>query len=235
VSGPNGTALLDDFNRADGALGANWRQAAAAYGPPSIASHVVALGAYSSALWTPNSFSQDQEAYATSDQTAIAQGNVSILLRFTNTGGDGTESGYIVDFDWVDGSTVGIAATRLDPGVSYNFIGYQNCPASGWLYFGASMIGNTISAYTSVDGVHWTLGVTFTDATYPRSGYVGFRTNNAPASGQTLDDFGGGGLPVSSGGGSGTSGRSARAARERQRIARLRAQDTEAAILAALL
>lgn len=57
-------AVSDDYNRADGGMGANWTTASS--GPPTIVSNqIVGSGAYGSAYWSANAFNATQSAQLT--------------------------------------------------------------------------------------------------------------------------------------------------------------------------
>ena len=72
-------AVLDDFNRADGAPGANWAQAVSAYSIPNIVSNELSWPQYPSGYWI-TSFAANQ--YVSVKKIGI--GGCSLLLRVTN-------------------------------------------------------------------------------------------------------------------------------------------------------
>ncbi len=87
--------ITDDFNRADGALGANWGASARTATQPVIVSSQAVGGTptlATGALWIANTFGADQ--YAKARITALTIGYVGFLLRET----DGTH-GYRTQFD----------------------------------------------------------------------------------------------------------------------------------------
>ncbi len=89
--------IADDFNRADGGLGANWTQSAHTLDIPTISSHQ-AIGdaiAEAGAIWNANSFGDRQFARATiSSVSALPNTFVGLILRETDV-----SHGYVAQFD----------------------------------------------------------------------------------------------------------------------------------------
>jgi len=74
------TPVLDTFNRANGALGANWVQLASDIGQLTIQSNVARSpsGATVASVWAPAQFGPDSEVYARTIGTGI-RSRVSLL------------------------------------------------------------------------------------------------------------------------------------------------------------
>jgi hypothetical protein len=181
------TSVLDNFNRANGAPGANWVQAVSSYSLPNIVSSTLLdWPQFPSAAWATQ-FSADQEAFV---KVAGAATGVYFLLRFAGLN-TGAESGYLVYAD-PGGSGPAEAFKWSSGAASAVSLGFENgVIQSTDLYLWAEIIDNTLKIYGSSDGVTYTLRKTWTDATYDRSGYIGlYNPNNVTAS--TLDNFGGG-------------------------------------------
>lgn len=190
------TPVLDNFNRADGALGANWTQAIASYSMPPIASNAVALTQFPSAAWN-SSFAADQEAYAKVTQTSGTSTPISLLLRANNLNQSGVTSAYRVVVYLNTGNTYAAEAFLVQSG-SNTSLGFQNAVVPvGQSYFLARIVGSTISLYYSSDGVTYTLGKQWTDSTLSSSGYIGFYSSNNSGTGVVIDDFGGGAVATS--------------------------------------
>lgn len=179
------TTVSDDFNRANGALGANWTTITAADAAPTIVSNAVVGGTGIStwgdgALWTANSLTNDQ--YAQVDATYSAITDAEVLLR-ANTAGT---QGYILAWE---GATVTIyemptnAVLVTDPGTN---------PTSGTHTLRFEAEGTALRGY--IDGV---LVVSTTDATWSAgSAGIGFFRPSA-GTGYTIDNFEAGDYPIS--------------------------------------
>lgn len=180
------TSVLDNFNRANGAPGANWTLAVATYNLPNIASNALDWPSFPSAAWATQ-FSADQEAFV---KVAGAATGVFFLLRFAGLN-TGAESGYLV---FADRSGLGSAELWkwTSGAASAVSLGFANgIVQSTDVYLWAEIIDNTIKLYGSSDGVTYTLRQTWTDSTFDRAGYIGVHHANNPTA-SSLDDFGGG-------------------------------------------
>ena len=97
------TSASDNFNRADGGLGANWT--AISDGGMAIASQQVTgtAGALTGDIWTANTFTSDQysQVQVTSTQLSGAQW-VGAAVRLQNSG----LNGYVGIYYWNSGSPV---------------------------------------------------------------------------------------------------------------------------------
>jgi hypothetical protein len=178
-------SILDNFNRANGAPGANWTLAVATYTIPNIVGNALDWPTYPSLAWATQ-FGADQEAFVRMVGTSS---QIFFLLRFAGLN-TGAESGYLVSAQPADGA---VEAWKWSSGAgSAVSLGFQNgVLLTTDLYLWAEIVGNTINLYGSSDGVTYTLRKTWTDSTYNRSGYIGLHSSYNPIP-SSLDGFGGG-------------------------------------------
>ncbi len=180
------TSVLDTFTRADGTVGANYTDDTG--GTTDIMNIVSnqatsSPGNYKSALWT-SPFAADQEVFVTWTTVAGAfDGGPQVYLRWNTA----SRNGYIFNvnnnttpFVCSISSVAGGTPTQLGATFNQTFADGDK--------IGASVIGNTISAYIFTGGA-WSLLTTRTDSTYTGSGKIGFYSDYF---GRTFDDFGGG-------------------------------------------
>lgn len=191
------TSVLDDFNRANGAIGSNW---VAGFGDPLPAVNTnsargAAAGWYG-AVWapsgTPASFGPDCEAYYTIAVANLASAQPAGVLARVSTPTSGTFSGYMAR---VHSSTGEPELVRFDAGTPTTLdtaIGVT--PVAGDK-IGLSCIGSTISIWYAPAGV-WPGAATktVTDATYGSAGAICVSINQTGANSNGFDDFGGGTL-----------------------------------------
>lgn len=178
--------MLDDFNRADGAPGANWVQAIAAYSVPPISGNALSWPQYPSAAWaTP--FAADQ--FASTKIVAPAVG-CALLLRLTNEA-TGTETCYAVACQ--NQSPFPAELFKVVGGVITS-LGYSNFVMEATdVYVKAQIVGNVITLFGSTDGVTWTQRQVWTDSSILGSGKIGvYAQNNGAGPYGKLDDFDGG-------------------------------------------
>jgi PKD repeat protein len=76
------TAVLDNFNRANGAVGANWVDPAYGLGGVDILSNTLHHACcYQAPVWNPTSFGADQEAFVTITQLAPGEPGHDLMLK----------------------------------------------------------------------------------------------------------------------------------------------------------
>lgn len=179
------TSILDNFNRANGALGANWSSVNASGNQPTISSNV-AIGPASSTTpvyWNPTQFGPDSEAYMTC--TAFSGTTAQRLFLRLKDVGTANNDGYSVSVA-ADGTW---EIRRLDNGaitvLNSGDLGTMNAGDVMWF----TAVGSTLTFY-----VNGTSIATATDATYAAAGYIGFQHGNSTSS--KSDDFGGGTIPL---------------------------------------
>ena len=187
MAGPNGTALLDDFNRANSSsLGGNWTADPFGFGLSSlqIASNqcVPASDTYGANSWGAGSFTADMEAYMT--VATNPSNNVRLLCRLSNVG-TSSVCGYSLIV-----ASAGVDLYRIDNQSLTFLLNVAGVPSAGdkWAI---SCVGSTISAYRD-HGSGWGFLFSQNDATYPTGSRIGLysQANSALA----LDDFGGGSI-----------------------------------------
>lgn len=187
------SALLDTFDRADGAPGSNWAAAVLTYSVAPIASNRLTLPQFNGEIWNPSTFGPDQEAYYTSVDTGNGFPDVSILLRWTNPD-SGSEKGYTVKTRPGGSAEAFVLTAGTGTSTSLGFF------ASGLLstetHVLARVVGNTVSLYGSADGVTWNLRRQWTDNTITGTGNIGLFSGNNSFVG-AAENFGGGTIPVS--------------------------------------
>ena len=183
-----GFGILDEFNRADGALGSNW---SVEEGTVAIATNkVTASTTESAALWF-QTFT-NCEAYMTLSTTAVDE-TVTLFLRAT------TDQGYAVTFtSGAVEQTINIYA-RHDGWTDTTLVGTDTIAiANAGDKIGARVSdttsGSTITVFYD-SGNGWQEIFSEIDTNYA-SGKVGFGINENAAGVPvtTLDDFGGGGV-----------------------------------------
>ena len=182
-------ALLDDFNRSNGAPGSNWGAAISTYSLPDISGNELDWPAFPSAYWAAQQFAADQGAQCYLGTVVESQ---YFLLRLTNPGG-GAEVGYVVYGSW--GGSTPAEAWRMTNGIAnQTSLGFANgimAVTDKWMR--ATVEGTSLKLYGGTDGVNWNLRQTWTDGNITGAGYIGiFNPNNVTPG--TIDNFGGGDL-----------------------------------------
>ena len=183
------TLVLDNFNRANGAIGKNWSGYTTAFSISSNQLDVTSTGENTYILWKNSSFGSNQEAYVTLTQidASISNEHSLILKSQSNTN---TTSGMIkVMYDGA-GQTVQV---------------WTYHPTQGWVQYGASIPvifanGDQLGARARPDGIveiyrNGMLLATRNITAWPfyaNGGYIGLWFINAPNA--LADNFGGGTL-----------------------------------------
>lgn len=186
------TGLLDTFNRANGALGANWTKGiyATTDSGLTITTNVVlsdGAGGRANAhgFWNPGTFGPDSEA--TLDVVSASGTVVGLWVRLTGT--TGSMNGYAWKRD-IGGATNEMsrydAGAQTVLGVSTNGSGFA--AGDSW---GLEIVGNALKAYRKPSAGSWALesGTSRTDSTYTGAGNIGVEVWGG---GTSLDNFGGG-------------------------------------------
>jgi len=179
-------AVLDDFNRSDGAPGANWAQAISAYSLPNIVSNALDYPQFPSGYWTTQ-FAADQWV---SLKRNVA-GNVQVILRLTSPN-SGSESYIRVQADMLGGN--GTEAYKVVAGTTTS-LGFESGVMQATdAYLKVEVSGTTINSYASTDGASWSFRKTWdTGGAVSGAGYIGFYNPNNTNAG-SIDDFGGGNI-----------------------------------------
>jgi len=186
------SSVIDDFNRGDGALGANWT------GDPlneSAETFVISsnqmfvnTGSPAGAYWSAATFGPNCEAYCTMVDASSGLATISLLLRLQSPGQAGVD-GYQVEFD-CSGNTV--VAKRISGGGALGSSETIPAPADGDKV-GAAVVGTTVIAYYKDGAAAWAEVGRWTDGNVSSAGNAGVRVEYAPTS-VTLDDFGAGSI-----------------------------------------
>lgn len=189
-TGPNGTPLLDDFNRADaGTLGASWIEGYAGSQRWGISTNrAVTAGSFAADVWAAP-FVADQEVWA----TVVALPPTGTFFRLpvriqdpTKAGNDPSAQYHITI--WDDGTWY---LEWLEDGQSETFLdlGSFGLVEAGWRV-GLAAIGNTLRAYKDT-GTGWQqVGTDVNNSRVRAGGYIGMYSGSG--TGQLIDDFGGG-------------------------------------------
>lgn len=178
------TSVLDNFNRADGALGSNWSTPTFAAGF-NISSNV-AFGSTTGNIqyWNVATYGPDFEIYAdipnlpgSGQQCGLTGG----VLQQTSAI---TLDGYAVAY--THGSPGTLAIQRITNGVVAATVASSSQTLSAGDQIGLSRVGTTLTSY--INGTQIDTG---TDSTHTGAGYLlMFSTNTT----NSFDDFGGGTL-----------------------------------------
>lgn len=175
MAGPNGTSVLDAFQRSDGPLaGPYWAYPGwPGYVQPAISSQALAGVNDPSAYWTP-SYRAPLEVWA--DVTNFGS-NTQLYIA---SGMNSSLSGYYLNYAASGTITIGtvVAGTETQHGSG----------TGTGTYVGLSLIAGTIAGWMSSDGVSWTQACSFTDSTYSQNLQIAFASNGTP----TITSFGGG-------------------------------------------
>lgn len=192
LTGPYGTPLLDNFNRADEApLAGNWTTTLQAGGAEVkiISKHIETYNsppAGTGAWWSARPFAADQAAYARILGAFTGTDSLSVYVRLADMG-----SASVTGYRAV--AAVGEVKLYRQDGASTLLVQTGATWAAGDLV-GISAVNNTLEAWQGRDGV-WTSLVTYVDTVYNRAGPIGFGFSTATQTGVQIDDFGGGNLP----------------------------------------
>lgn len=189
------TSVLDNFNRADGSLGANWSN----LGPSAaaITSNQARINgsSYGYAWWNANSYTGAGEVYVTAQTASVNTGD-QLYLDIVSGWSSGSLNGYEVSLTrgatndtiefskYANGSETSLGAAQTMTG----HIGAGDKVAL------TREAGGLLKAWRSASGSStWTqIGTTVTNATYFEAGQawqVGWGASN---SGYRVDDVGGG-------------------------------------------
>jgi len=197
------TPILDNFNRADGALGANWTAPPQATdSTPEIFSNVVTgVGSLNnSAYWNAATFGAT-EAFLTIPTSVVGGARFSPYARIQNPNSATVFAAYIAEFR-MDLSTIDVF--RIYNNTYSSTLGQISSAVSAGNKVGTKVttVGPSIRIETWIDaGAGWVQKQSIYDvgavASYPllaNDGYIGFRLYGGGLTDTTrsIDDFGGG-------------------------------------------
>ena len=185
------TPVLDNFNRANGAVGASW----SVVRPPVFASMNVSGNAavdsstsqFAWNYWNLSAFGPDCEAYVTVSSYGLSD-TIRIGARVSN-GGTTTHSGYYVAVS----SSGAWSIIRIDNNVSTTLAGVTQTLASGDK-LAIRIVGSVITALHYTGGTGWQQVLSY-DTSGDSIRYTGAGQLGVEFKSSTLDDFGGGTLP----------------------------------------
>jgi len=193
AAGVYNSPVLDDFNRADGAPGANWGQAMFSYSLPNIVSNQLDWPQFPSGYWAVSTFAANQEVFAKRVNTGAGLPENGFLLRFANPNTT-SESGYYALIYSDGGTELFTISGGLGSKVSLGSSGAGTVPSAD-VYVCVTAVDSTITVYSGTAGTTWTSRRVWTDSTYLRPGYIGLFSENNHTLTSALDDFGGGAIP----------------------------------------
>lgn len=195
------TGVLDDFNRANGGLGANYTQEPfndGTGGALVIASNAIRASAgssYEGVWYNPATFGPDSEVYM-DVVTANPAGFYILCLRILQPSNSAsTGDGYFIQ---VDQGGPNLKFYRQDNGVSTQLGAADSVTAiASGDKWGVEMIGSTLTAYRYTAGAWAAYGATRSDGTYTTAGYLGFYIFEGSLV-SVFDNFSGGTVVVAS-------------------------------------
>lgn len=189
------TPVLDNFNRADGSLGANWVNPTGGcyHGELAIISSQCAQAGdtgYGTMSAYNTSFGPDCEFYVTATAVTAGVSQIQLYIRSSaNLDGSCSGNGYDLKVSfWNTGSNNELLLRRLS---DYAVLGaYHAVPVAGDS-FGIQAIGNAIKVFYKPSAGSWSEVISATDSTTTGAGYSGLMLNDTSL---RLDNFGGGTL-----------------------------------------
>lgn len=190
-----GSALLDDFNRADGGLGSGW--VSPAVGDAGTARIVASeyqgsASAQTSALW--NGFSAaDEEVFYKLAALSAAGDHVKLYVR-ADVATAGATSNYQLR---VTQSTGTWEVRKTVAGTASTVATFTRAMAAGDS-LGFRAVGTTLEAWYKSAAGSWTLVGTTTDSSVTAAGYIGIGMGFGITIEPHVDDFGGGTVSIGS-------------------------------------
>ena len=181
-TGPSGSSVLDDFNRANGPVGSAWSVVYGGFTSFSVSGNVAvdsSSTSYAWEFWNGQQFGPDSEAFATVE--SVSGDVVRVCARMVTPGGSG-RSGYCVQQKAGSWSVV-----RLDKGTSVQLGSAVTQSVAVGDRVGIVVSGSSVQAWYAPAGGSWTQLESQTDSTYTAAGYLALESR-----GSAIDDFGGG-------------------------------------------
>jgi hypothetical protein len=175
------TPVLDDFNRADGGLGANWDTWWAFSAGSIVGNKFESTTASPGGYWNPTTFGDYQDCYI--DYVSGTYPSIILGVMIQSNAG---VNGYLGVVSFVSGTQFSYGIyVDFAPQVTGN-VDYGATVTRWWLRAG----GGVITLYAFANSV-WNFVDSYADATYV-SGNLAF-VADTPSSTAYLDNFGGGG------------------------------------------
>jgi hypothetical protein len=187
-------AILDNFNRADGDLGANWQEMMRAGNDFNIVSFQATDDGWNAEVWNPATYGPNSEVYATIATLQLQNETVLLYLRLKDIGvGLWAFDGYRVSahrFNNAGTDTMRVDVARIDNSASTQLGASVNIPDLGnGNKVGLRARGSALEFWYD-DGAGWQMRGERTDATYAAAGYLGMYLDDTST--VRIDDFGGG-------------------------------------------
>jgi hypothetical protein len=182
------TSVLDNFNRANGAPGANWT--GPSFGDANsltIVSNTIesAAAAFGAMCWTASSFGAGLEVYA--DLASTISGGASVRLLILDNATSSTANGYYLIADSANGfninKSVGGTGSQIQAGSQALAAGDS---------FGLQWIGTTVASWYKAAAGSWTQINSVVDSSVTNASGFLCGIEQSTNSGGALDNFGGG-------------------------------------------
>lgn len=183
------TIASDNFNRADGGLGANW-STMTAQNAPQIVSNVVEpaslTSTFSAAYWNANPCPNDQWAQVVVTACATSNDGILILLRAAT----GTNSGYQFQVKGALGASASVIIKSISSGTPTVLVSGTASVNAGDILYG-EIVGTTL-----VMKINGTQVLTITDSTFAsgKFGIALFASTSGTIADAQLDSFAAGGF-----------------------------------------
>lgn len=197
------TNVLDNFTRADGALGADWAEIAIEAGALTIVSGeavTASAGTRTGSYWEADTFGADVECFATLVDPGVTSSLIdrSMYLWVRATDLDTTSpNGYHCKVSWFRFSsgrtvinTVSAALYKVVSG-SYSLLATTATSIPAGVRFGVRASGSALSVWRD-SGSGWAQILSTSDSTFSSGGRIGLSLDDF-----TADAFGGGNIATS--------------------------------------
>jgi hypothetical protein len=192
------TAVLDDFNRADGSLGSNWKGETSGF--QLAANQVQVVGNGGLTYWQPTRFGPNQEAYLTFTRVSPTAKRQGLILKATRPV-QSSDAGVAVVYNATKGTVQIRTKAPGQPQVVHASFSGVTFGAGDML--GARALGDgTVTVFkngVAIGGTNVTTGPTpWPTALATDGGRIGVwfsGTDFTPPNHARFDDFGGGNMP----------------------------------------
>lgn len=199
MSFPTTNTIIDNFNRADGAIDTSWLLAHSYAGSTLMVTSgsqaAPSAGNYIIIYWSGGSYGPDMEGYVVEPTlTAVTNDGPYLCARLQQIG-TGTLDGYLAA---IETSGTRTFAGRLDNGVLTTLGAVGATSFSNGVTLGIETTGSTINVYAKPSGGSWSLVLSRGDATYSSTSFLGMY-GGSDSTTYRMDDFGGGTIIVPGG------------------------------------
>ncbi len=181
------TTVLDNFNRANGAIGANWAGATDAY---SISANQLSVNSDGDIYWQATRFGADQEAFITLNTLNQSASEVDLLLKAQSSSSWG--AGVLEAWYSPTNQDVTIVTFDVSQGWLQHGTAIPVTIANGDQFGVRALSNGTVEVYKN--GVLLASRDITTWPYYASSGYIGLWFING--SGTVADNFGGGAIAI---------------------------------------